>query len=298
MNQSLIPEYASLPGNTGSTWRSSSSRCFHSTRVLWAVTLLQTVLRAAVGVGSSALVSVTAGSAPVSESAVPVPVSTLNWVGSSSPWGHRLNATGRSVDMEAPSDRMEILVKHDTGWVWSPSEDEKAIQSWAKLSKGTGPVPAVWQLIQVSCAAWGSTNIAICFFGSDWWGHGPGPQCGEYGIDGGIVCPRAWHEGMCTCLREHGLLGTFGGLSWVGKPNLCVHTLRTLHQTSWVGLRRVEALSERGGGHMRVQTCAVSPNCHPIARADVSTATASLPVLPHSWGTLAQANASAVKTEL
>lgn len=84
--------------------------------MLWAVILLQTVLRAAVGVGSSALVSVSAGSAPVSKSSVPVPVSTLNWVESSSPWGHRLNATGRSMDMEAPSDRMkEVHVKHDTG---------------------------------------------------------------------------------------------------------------------------------------------------------------------------------------
>lgn len=84
--------------------------------MLWAAILVQTVLGAAVGVGSSALVSVTAGSAAVSESAVPVPVSTLNWVGSSPPWGHRLNATGSSVDMEAPSDRMkEIHVKHDTG---------------------------------------------------------------------------------------------------------------------------------------------------------------------------------------
>lgn len=97
------------------------------------------------------------------------------------------------------------------------------------------------------------------------------------------MCPRAWHEGMCTCLKEHGLLETCleDCPEW-GEPNLCVYTLRTLHQTSWVGLRKAEALSERRGGHMRVQTCALGPNSHPIARADVSTNTASLPVLPCS----------------
>lgn len=135
MNQSLTPEYASLPGNTERTWRSSSSRCFQSTRVLWAVVLLQTVLRAA-AVGSTALVSVTAGSAPVSESAVPVPVSTLNWVGSSSPWGHKLNATGGSVDMEAPSDRIEIHVKHEQAESAAPLRMKKPSSPELNFPKG------------------------------------------------------------------------------------------------------------------------------------------------------------------
>lgn len=97
------------------------------------------------------------------------------------------------------------------------------------------------------------------------------------------MCSRVWHEGMCTCLMEHGLLGTCleNYPEW-GEPNLCVHTIRTLDQTSWVGLRRAEALSERGEGHMKVQICARGPNFHPIGRADVSVNIASLLVLAHS----------------
>lgn len=188
------------------------------------------------------------------------------WTGSGAalPWGHGLNATGRRVDMEAPSDRM----KHDTGWVCSPSEDEKAIQSRAKLSKGTGPVPAVWQLIQVSSAAWDGINIAMYFFSSEAprlvraWPRSPVWRAWHRW---GHCVPRAWHEGMCTCLREHGLLGTCleDCPEW-GEPNLCVHTLRTLHQTSWVGLRRAETEWKRRRPHESADVCIgpeFSPHC-------------------------------------
>ena len=55
---------------------------------------------------------------------------------------------GRRVDAKVPADGMkELRVNCDTGWVCSPSADEKepyshASRSRAKLCMGTGSVPA------------------------------------------------------------------------------------------------------------------------------------------------------------
>lgn len=44
------------------------------------------------------------------------------------PQGHRSDATGRRVDVKALSDGMkELLVKSDTGWVYSPSMGEISV---------------------------------------------------------------------------------------------------------------------------------------------------------------------------